>query len=288
MIDSIYLLTGTNGFIGSHLFNDIVVNKRFRTLVIDRHYNFKTYNFEENISGSGLENLGNTVKNFNICFIHCATKFQNYNNDKEWQDLILANVMYPLTILIQLSKISTVHFINLNSYWQAVDGMLGSTNSLYAKSKNEFLSKLKIMDSYNSILHNDVYLFDTFGPLDKRKKLIPYLFETYYGYKTFELSDVGQVLNFLHITDVLAGIHSVIELRAPNKVYELSSLSNYTIKEVFDIFCGVVGKRLTCDWNDREPLTYMKEKWMIAEKPHTWKESISFDLGLQKLFLSNP
>ena len=287
MSEPIFLITGANGFIGKHVLKEVAFKLLHKTISISSKQEISFFNFEQTHDIKSYKDLDELIFGRQIILIHCATKFQKTNEMYSWTDLLSANVRFPISIITYLSKISDLFLINLNSYWQAVNGKIGHTNSLYAKSKIEFINELRSLENYSKIKHVDLYLFDTYGPEDNREKLIPYMFDCFKHNKNIELSDVGQVLNFLHINDVVAGLLGSIKSSNSGKVLELSSVHNYSLKDVYNIFCEVTGKNLECNWTSQQPIVFMKSKWMIAEKPYFWQETKNLKLGISEIWMQS-
>lgn len=283
MVKKLFLVSGATGFVGSHVKYELAVVRKKTVITVDRNLHFFLHNQGEN--PRQIENCEaiKFFENGDVTFIHCATKFLKFNNPNDVSLLLQANVDFPLKILEFLRGISNLLVINLNSYWQAVDGKVGFSNSTYADTKNEFITRLKGTPEYDSFSHKDIYLFDTYGPQDKRDKLFPYLFERFQHFDSLELNDVGQLMNFLHVNDVVSGILRVCEDSSSTNVFELSSNYNFTLPLILEKFEKVFSKKIPCRWYSKEPLCYMKEKWNIAPTPTGWKETISLELGLSHM-----
>jgi nucleoside-diphosphate-sugar epimerase len=281
--EQIFVISGSSGFIGKNVLKKLALESKCKTICINKKLQFKIFNFNQTISIRYLNDLHNLIYKKEVIFIHCATKFESTNTTDSWENLYNANVKFPIHIIEYLAKICNLNLINLNSYWQATNGKIGSSISLYARSKIKFIYELQRLKVYPQIKHIDFYLFDTYGPNDNRDKLIPYLFNSFLYETPIFLNNVGQFLNYLHIEDIVAGILEC-PITYSNNVFELSSSDNFSIVEIFNLFKKVTGKDLECNWGNQEPLIFMKNKWKIAQKPDYWKESIKLELGLKKIW----
>lgn len=282
MSDRIFLITGPSGFIGYHLFRKLN-HSGTQLITCNRSYEFKMYNIENGQAAASFEDIRAYLANKEVIFVHCATKFDKTNSPKEVSGLFAANVLFPMRLLSDLLAKSEILFLNLNSYWQALEGEVGKSNSDYAKSKIAFSDYLKSIKLKN-FKFTDVFLFDTYGPSDSRDKLIPYLLTAAKSNSSVVLSQSEHLLNFLYIDDVLEGILSIVEDQSREKIYELSSDSSYTIKEILKSVRETTQTRLSCSWVDRVPLVEMKVKWNIGPKPSGWRNKISFAEGLAKIW----
>jgi nucleoside-diphosphate-sugar epimerase len=279
----LFLISGSSGFIGSNLFNELAVIQKHKVIVVNRQYLYSSYNLKNDFKELDFGQIKRHLLDQTIIFIHCATKFVKFNIVSDRKDLNEANVSFPLKVIVDILNVSSLKVINLNSYWQALDGDIGSSNSIYADSKNEFLTKFNELQSHSNITRKDIYLFDNYGIGDKRDKLFPLLIDRSRFHNTLQLNDVGQVLNFLHINDVISGILKVTFDESTTDVFELSSKSSFSMKQILEIFEGAFNKSMRCEWKSLEPTCYMLKKWQIASIPTGWKESIALDSGISSL-----
>jgi nucleoside-diphosphate-sugar epimerase len=105
------------------------------------------------------------------------------------------------------------------------------------------------------------------------------------------MSGGNQIMNILHIDDVIEGFKKLIELISQPKCnilqdeYVLTSSSKYKLRELAEIFTNITGKKLNINWGERE---YREREVMIPwEKgtilPH-WKDKVSLERGIMQVF----
>jgi nucleoside-diphosphate-sugar epimerase len=282
MNDIVFFLTGPTGFIGSHLRNRII-SAGHQLITCNQNFEFDFHNFPKLGKAQDLDQVSRLVGNRSVVLIHCATKFDNSNLPHLKDELISANVLFPMKVLNNLLGQCDLLFINLNSYWQALNGEIGTTNNQYADSKIAFSNYLRTI-RLEHFSYSEIFLFDTFGPGDRRKKLIPYLLRAAALSEAVMLNNSDQILNLLYIEDVLSGIFAVIENPNRELLYELSSTENYSIPEIVSLIREVTGVELDCTWVQKEHLVGMKEKWKIGTIPAGWNSSITVREGLVRIW----
>lgn len=283
--ESIFIISGPGGFVGKHLLNHLLFDTPHQVITIDRELKCKFYRIPVNIQHEPeLADVSDYIAGRPVKFVHCATLFAKVNNEQHIDSLTNANVAYPLRLLECFQVASDLVFINLNSYWQAMEGHIGRTISSYAQSKIDFLSKLQNKDFYPRISHTDLYLYDTYGSFDDRQKLMPYLLQSFDRGEPLKLNNCGQLINLLDIRDVIEGIMCTSYLASSRAIFELSSKFSYTIEEVVQQFSLASGTSVDIAWGKDSPLIYMREKWKIAANPPGWQQQISLEDGFSRLW----
>ena len=282
MNDKVFFLTGPTGFIGSHLRNKII-SAGYQLITCNQNFDFDFFNFPKLSRAQNLNQVSKLLENRSVVLIHCATKFDNSNLPHLRDELISANVLFPIKVLSNLLGQCDLLFINLNSYWQALNGQIGAANNQYADSKITFSNHLRTIRSEH-FSYSEIFLFDTFGPGDRRKKLIPYLLRAATLNAAVMVNNSDQILNLLYIEDVLNGIFAVIKNSKRELLYELSSTENYSIPEIVSLIQEVTGEELNCTWVQKEHLVGMKEKWEIGPTPVGWHSSITLREGLVRIW----
>ena len=154
-------VTGITGFIGRNLLKHLLVQ-------FDQVLNFTRQGTIQVIAKGGITEheisqdiiLGNQADTL----INLATLYEPYpKNDLGLQNLIEANILFPSRVLELLESNSDLKIINALSYHQLLNF---STQNVYSLSKELFK---KFLDYQKSLVN--VYIFDTFGAGDTRKKV---------------------------------------------------------------------------------------------------------------------
>ena len=155
-------VTGITGFIGRNLLKHLLVQ-------FDQVINFTRQGTIQVIAKGGITeheiSQDIILANQSDTLINLATLYEPYpKNDLGLQNLIEANILFPSRVLKRLGSINNLKIINALSYHQLLDF---SSQNVYSLSK-ELLKKF--LDYQEQQIVN-VYIFDTFGAGDTRKKV---------------------------------------------------------------------------------------------------------------------
>jgi nucleoside-diphosphate-sugar epimerase len=155
-------VTGITGFIGRNLLKHLLVQ-------FDQVLNFTRQGTIQVIAKGGITeheiSQDIILANQSDTLINLATLYEPYpKNDLGLQNLIEANILFPSRVLKRLGSINNLKVINALSYHQLLDF---SSQNVYSLSK-ELLKKF--LDYQEQQIVN-VYIFDTFGAGDTRKKV---------------------------------------------------------------------------------------------------------------------
>ena len=278
-INSLKVITGSNGFIGSHLKaallrsnEDVLLCRR------DGTYSYVTTDSEENFFNlaSALSKLGQE----NFVLFHCATEFARVNNSNSIEGLVQSNFRFPFDLIKDFSKFGVLHLVNLNSYWQAVDGVVGNAHSNYAISKNMFLFNIYEILPEDKV--TNFFLYDTYGALDRRDKLVPNLLKHLGTSLEMTLSNPKNLINLSYIDEVVSAIIAGGMNEVPGN-FELRHPDLLEIGEVVRIIQDISGMEVKVNWTSRDISKVHDYSLQIANSPDFWQPRVRFAAGVQTL-----
>ncbi len=228
------VITGITGFIGK----SILKNKDF----VD---NFTIYG----LSRSGYFKLENSLieideKTFlesikqpkGICVLHLATYYSLDEADKD--EIIHSNYNFGLRFFNLLLEndivITTILYTNtMFSFFD--DNKI--RRSTYVLTKNKFSKYLTSLSEKEGINFIEIYLNNTFGPNDTRKKIIPLIFDSLLNKKRFEIKNPEKFISLIPIDKILEIFIKLLNKKENYKgvvysslEYELGSLNSYIFK----------------------------------------------------------
>lgn len=217
---------------------------------------------------------------------HLATKFIAEHAAEDIEDLIASNVLYGCQLLEAMSRCQIRRLVVTGTGWQRTGDGEKTPANLYAATKNAFDEILKFYsDAYN---FNAVrlMLFDTFGPGDKRNKLIPDMIRTALAgeRKRHELSGGQQKIDILHSSDIIAGLMAALELTKKPGIqeYRLSSQNPITLKELAEKIATLGNAKFEMVWGAK---TYrgreVMKPWQSGPVLPGWKPQYSLEAGLK-------
>jgi len=289
-------ITGGTGFIGTNLVKKLT-NDGHNVHVLTRNH---TQSHSDSITYHTISKefswFEQTIKNINPDFvIHCATYFVAEHKSEDLLELISANIEFGTNLLEALSKLDkNVPFINTGTAWQHYNNAPYEPQCLYAATKQAFEDIVTYYTSCKNIRALHLKLFDTYGPGDTRKKIIP-LFKTLSkrvskgeNVNEIEFSPGEQILNLLHVNDVVTGFSQAIDYftvdpEFKNCSYYLSATQMYSLKDVAKIFENILSIKLPIDW-DKKPY---RQRETFTPYPNikilpSWKQKICLEEGIKE------
>jgi nucleoside-diphosphate-sugar epimerase len=191
------LVTGASGFLGSHVVSHLEKNKESINLI---KYSFRHKNdFQNNYT-----DLKNILLNSSIdYFINCGASQNDKDDELSIEDLIISNTLFPASVLstIKHSQLKT-HFINFGSSWEVNENFMEDPFNAYAASKTAVNSFFKHFSQCGVKITN-LMLFDTYGPNDKRRKVLNLVIDAMIKNEDLNMSLCQQAIDLIYIDDVL-------------------------------------------------------------------------------------
>lgn len=268
------LLTGSSGFIGSELLNEL--SKKYKIYVTIRKKR-KNLNQNQNINEiffKNYEQLNRKLKNVRVdVVIHCATHYVKYHNEKDIKKLAESNILFGNLILENLKKMKVKKFINFSTVWENYNGKKDNFYNLYSVYKKNFSN---IMKYYKKIHHGikfyNLIISDTFGDNDKRKKLINTLKTNYKKNKLTSIVSKRLSMNLLNVKDIINAIKIILKKKINSNDYVLKNNQDFSILEIVDRINKISVKKIKIKWQSSKLL---KEKIYKYKKIKNWKPNKS-------------
>ena len=268
------LLTGSSGFIGSELLNEL--SKKYKIYVTIRKKR-KNLNQNQNINEiffKNYEQLNRKLKNVRVdVVIHCATHYVKYHNEKDIKKLAESNILFGNLILENLKKMKVKKFINFTTVWENYNGKKDNFYNLYSVYKKNFSNIMK----YYKKIHHDIKFYnliisDTFGDNDKRKKLINTLKTNYKKNKLTSIVSKRLSMNLLNVKDIINAIKIILKKKINSNDYVLKNNQDFSILEIVDRINKISVKKIKIKWQSSKLL---KEKIYKYKKIKNWKPNKS-------------
>jgi len=195
--------------------------------------------------------------------IHCATHYVKKHNFNDISKIIKANILFGNIILENLSAMKVKKFINFSTVWENYNGKNGLSFNLYSAYKQSFR---KIIDYYkiknkNTKFYN-IFISDTYGNNDKRKKIISSLRHSYFNNKIQVIVSKKLYVNLLNIKDILRAINLIVT----KKIIP----GNYILKNTIDFNLFNLVSKINKKKNKKLKVKWMSSK-IIREKIYKYK-----------------
>jgi len=225
------LITGINGFLGSHLakslkreYNIIGLEYTIDNLFRLKNEKFKIYSTKENI-----ENVFEENRIFAI--IHAATIYRR--DSESIENLINTNISLPVRIFELANKYKCKIFLNTDSFFNNPDYNYSYLPD-YTLSKKQVLEWLKLIEQSCKLIN--MKIFHMYGPDDSPTKFIPSIISRLNNREPYiEMTEGEQKRDFIFIDDVVSAFQCVINASQdgflPYTEYQIGTGKSISLKE---------------------------------------------------------
>lgn len=200
------LLTGANGFLGSHLLHKLFQDHDV-SIILRKNSNIQRISsilqsnkidilYIDSTNNTSIESFFKN-KNFEL-IIHCATNYDRKNH--YFFDVFESNVLFPLKLLEIGLHNGLQYFINTDSYFNK-ENLTYNALPNYSKTKKLFLHYLQEVGQSISIIN--MRLEHIYGPNDNDDKFIPFLYNKLIKNAPIPLTYGHQKRDFVYIDDVI-------------------------------------------------------------------------------------
>lgn len=208
------LITGSTGFIGSHI-KEYLLKKKYLVIDILRKKNERKIKKEHKnykpIFYKNIHDLEKKIKKieYNV-IINCATFYSKNYDYKTVLELIKTNILFSTLIIIGNQK-NLKKIINFDTMMQHSINENFDPLNVYAITKfaHKHISKFIISKNKNIKFYN-LKLYETFGLNDKRRKLIPSIIKNYKNNKVTNIISRNLEMNFTNIINIIQVVEKIL------------------------------------------------------------------------------
>lgn len=210
--------------------------------------------------------------------VHCANHYILHPQASEVDELFEANVRFPLSIVRKLLD-EDILVVNLGTFFQYQGPNHKSPNSVYAETKQELLNVLSDLAVNNRLKLCDLTLYDTYGPADTRRKLIPLLLSAALAGEQLVIRSQDALMNILYLDDIVKAIMNVVEHRQSGR-WALFADQNVTVRDLVSLVEHVTAMSICSSFGNDIPQysPYLD----VAPRPPRWTPVTSLRDGLQQ------
>lgn len=256
------LVTGATGFIGGHLVRSLLVGGWETHAIVRPSSNATTLRdvlgsgnvHEHDGSTSGLTNIVGSVHP--LAVFHLASAVITDYVAADVEPLIRSNILFGTQLLEAMAVAGVSVIVNTGTISQHYEGRSYSPVYLYSATKQAFQDVLQFYCEARGLHAVTLELPDTYGPGDRRLKLLSLLARAARIGETLALTPGQQFLDLLHVDDVVHGYKVAAEglltghLPSPSR-YRLSSGSLVRLKDVVELYREVTGHTVSVVWGGR-------------------------------------
>ncbi|MBN2522454.1 MAG: NAD(P)-dependent oxidoreductase [Bacteroidales bacterium] len=281
------LITGATGFIGRHVM-DFFHNQGYQIAVLVRNSE------NEFPDGCGVFVYDNTLASVLQCLdtfkpdiiIHLGALFLSSHKPDDVAPLITANLLFGSFLLEAMKESGVSRLIHAGTSWQHFNNDRYNPVNLYAATKQAFMDICEYYAQAHKFNIIQLCLFDSYGPLDRRKKIVDVLLDAAESGEQISLSPGEQKLVLLHVHDIvrafLAAINLVVKKHNRNKEYMVRGNQEVSLKQLAGIISDITGKEIhtafgALPYRAREVM----KPWSRGRNLPGWRQTIGIREGIQ-------
>lgn len=291
------IITGATGFIGSNLveyfigFNydiniiardssDISFLDKFKQKIVVHRYNGKIK--------SMIDIFDKVIPDI---VIHLASKFTAEHCSEDVDNLIESNISLGIHLLEGMRSCGCKKIITTGTNWQNYESSNYNPTNLYSATKEAFENIAKHYTNSYDISMISLRIYDSYGPKDKRAKLMN-LFQKYAdSEEEIEMSPGNQLLGMVYITDIVAAYSIAMEKlnrldRKSFEVFYLTPIQFYSLKDIAKCYEKISCKKLNINWGGRKYRDREVMKPYVGERLPRWNPQIDLEEGI-RLIIEN-
>ena len=262
------LLTGSTGFIGSALVKNLSQNNKIY-VILRKKKEIKLSNKINKIFFVNYSDLDKKIKKIKVdIIIHCATHYVKSHKTNDLEKLSNSNILLGNILLDNLTNMKVKKFINFTTVWENFNGKKNNFYNLYSVYKKAFSH---LIDYYKARLKNvkfyNLTISDTFGQLDKRKKIINILKINYQKNLVTKVTSKNLFLNLLNVEDIINAVKIILNDKSKPGSYLLKNTKNYSISEIINKINKDLSKKIKVVWLSKK---IIKEKIYKQPKLKNW------------------
>ena len=256
------LVTGATGFLGEHLVRRLVVGGWETHAIVRPSSNATTLRdvlgssnvHEHDGSTSGLINIVGSVHP--LAVFHLASAVITDYVAADVEPMIRSNILFGTQLLEAMAVAGVSVIVNTGTISQHYEGKSYSPVYLYSATKQAFQDVLQFYCEARGLHAVTLELPDTYGPGDRRLKLLSLLARAARTGETLALTPGEQFLDLLHVDDVVHGYEVAADglltghLPSPSQ-YRLSSGSLVRLKGVVELYRQATGSAVSVVWGGR-------------------------------------
>ena len=217
---------------------------------------------------------------------HLAGLYLRDHGVQDIEPLVESNIALGAHLLDAMRQSGCANFVSIGSYAQYYASATPRALSLYAATKEAFAS---ILAYYADIgmAATTLILYDTYGPGDGRKKLVPALMAALESGAPLPLPSEDITLDMTYRDDlaaalIAAGRGLLAEPAAWRDRRFAATGFRHTIREVVTAFEAAVGREVSKHWGGwKIPARHVAVPW-VGPRPPGWTPRVPLAEGLRR------
>lgn len=289
------LISGATGFVGKHLVPQLIL-EGYQVLEITRSISKSVMLFGESTFKVEVNDIdfNNKILEFKPeVVIHLASYLTSSDKWQDVEKLVNTNILFLSKILNAVSNIGIKLFVNTGTFAEYYKGDdVFQPAYYYAATKTASRAILDYYSNTYNFKQTTIVPYTIYGGEDSQKKIIDIIFDSTKQKEPIELSPGEQILDFIHIDDVVNFYTHIIDKMEslPIKVnFKLGTGVGHNLKELASCIETITNQKTNINWGGK---AYRKSDVMRAvadlseiKKTFNWEPKISLKQGVKKTIL---
>jgi len=227
----------------------------------------------------------------NVCF-HMAGYYVGSHSDVDIRPLITDNLLFGTRLADALAAMGDCQMVNAGSYWQNAGGSSYHPVALYAATKQAFQDILQYYVESGRLGVVTLKFFDTYGPADRRPKLLNLLLAAAATQVPLAVSPGQQMIDLVHVDDAVGACLAVARpfspaSAPPPQCYAVTSGAPLRLRDLVDRIERIIGQNVPVEWASRGyRWREMMDPWDVAPVVPGWAPQVHLEDGIQSLWRS--
>ena len=256
------LVTGSTGFIGKYTIDSLlkknvkvysIIRKSKKNIKLIKKIKKENQNFYAILFNKNTELKKKIFKVKPDVLINLATNYITNPNHKEIPDVINSNITFPTIVLDESCKNKKIKVINICSLMQCANNKIDNPENFYALTKILFKNTMTFYQKkYPKNVFINLYIGDTYGSNDSRKKILPTIYKNYIKNKKTVIQTKNLQLNILHVHDVVNGIKILVDKIKKSSNFFIRSNTKFDLIKVINKYNSKKRKKIKLVFNNNK------------------------------------
>lgn len=290
------LITGITGYIGSQLAQALTagcivyglvrqpLNEAYLTSELKEKLTLLPYD------GHGESVLAALQASCPDVVYHLAAHYTAAHDMRSVPQLVESNVMLGTYLLEAMGAVQCRRLVYATTVTTHCTGGSYRPLTLYAAAKQAFSDLVEYYTGTGALAAAAVALSDTYGPGDRRPKVLNLIRQSALQGTTLNLTSGRQIYNAVYIDDVVQGlIRAAAALEQPgstHRLFQLCADNPRSLRETVELMLEVNGLKCQANWGGKPDPDYMPEHPLhIFPAPPGWRPCVSLEDGLRRFWI---
>lgn len=287
------LITGATGFIGSHLARRLMQEVQVFGLCRDPRNVEYIKDIEAQIMwlpyDGSYESVRYALQESQPDLVyHLATYYTGQHGGQEMLKLLQSNIVLGAHLLEAMSDCHCTRLVYTTSVMEHYEGAAYRPLNLYAATKRAFSDLMNYYIDAGLLYAVTLVLTDTYGPGDRRPKILNLIWEAAQTGEQIALSNGSQDYDLVYIDDVVQALISAGRQLAYhegfiNQSFQVYSDAVYSLRETVELMLQVNSLTLNAVWGARPAAEReMRKAVRIYPPVPGWTQQVPLAEGLKR------